>query len=105
MNLVDVVLLLALVLLANVFWQWRQQAERANAYALRYCQQHQLQLLDVYRSGGKLSWKKSAVGWQAQFSFSFSSDGESRYEGDLWLFNHKLQHIAVPPYRLPEAED
>lgn len=103
MILGDVVLLLLLLGCAALFWQWRRQAELAGTYARRYCQQHQLQLLEIHRASGKLSWHRSAPGWSALFIFDFSSDGESRYQGQLWLFNLHLQQIEVPPYRLPET--
>ena len=83
------------------FWQWRRQAELALMNAKRYCQQHQLQLLEIHREGGKFRWRKNRFGWYGYFIFAFSSDQETRYQGELWMLNFRLLDIEVPPYRLP----
>ncbi|EKE84858.1 DUF3301 domain-containing protein [Idiomarina xiamenensis] len=101
MTLFDAWLLIAIGLLGWLFWLWRQQSERARQQAQRYCQQQQLQLLEVYRGKGRFCRHQGRLGWLSHFQFDFSSDGESRYQGDLWMFNGKLTSIETPAYRLP----
>lgn len=103
-NLADLSLLLCLLAIVFGFWQWRLQDETARQYAEHICQRHQLQLLDIARKSGGLSWRHQ-LGWRATFQFGFSSDGETRYEGSLTLLNLHLQNSQLPPYRVESTDD
>lgn len=99
MNLTDLVLLLLLLVVVVLFWNWRRQEEQARHHAQRVCQQHELQLLDLARQSGRLVLHRGPA-WRAEFSFGFSSDGETRYEGVLTLHNLQLADVALPAHRV-----
>ncbi|WP_322407340.1 DUF3301 domain-containing protein [Idiomarina sp. PL1-037] len=101
MNLLDVIVLLALATAIWVFWQHRQQSESAQKHALFYCKQQGLQFLDIRREDTRWSFKGSQPGWRSTFKMGFSSDGETRYEGDLTLHNQRLVGVELPPFRIP----
>jgi hypothetical protein len=44
--------------------------------------------------------KNGRLGIKSQFLFEFSSDGESLYQGYLYLENEKLVQADIPPHRL-----
>lgn len=101
MTLLDVIVFLGLLAAVWVFWQHRQQAESAQKHAVYYCKQHSLQLLDIHRATTRWSFKGSQPGWRSTFKMGFSSDGETRYEGDLTLHNQRLIGVELPPFRMP----
>lgn len=101
MTLIDAILLLGISFAFVLFWQGRRQAEQARRYVERYCQQQQLQFLDIAWQGGKLAKMKRHIGWLSRYEFGFSSDGESRYTGQATLLNMRLVDINTPPYRMP----
>lgn len=104
-DLSSVLLLALIVVIAMLFWQWRQQNEFAHAHAARYCKQEGLQLLDVARISGRLVWSKRGPAWRADFILGFSSDGQSRYEGTMRLLNLRLQSVDMPVFREPAASN
>ena len=101
MNLLDVIVFLDLLLAVLVFWQHRQQSESAQKHAIYYCKQQGLQFLDIRRDKTHWSFKGSQPGWRSTFKLGFSSDGETRYEGDLTLHNQRLIGVELPPFRVP----
>ncbi|ASG66016.1 hypothetical protein CEW91_07600 [Idiomarina piscisalsi] len=101
MNLLDVIIFLVLLLAVWVFWQHRQQSESAQKHAVYYCKQQGLQFLDIRRDKTRWSFKGNQPGWRSTFKLGFSSDGETRYEGDLTLHNQKLVGVELPPFRMP----
>ena len=101
MNLLDVIVFLVLLLAVWVFWQHRQQSESAQKHAIYYCKQQGLQFLDIRRDKTHWSFKGSQPGWRSTFKLGFSSDGETRYEGDLTLHNQRLIGVELPPCRVP----
>ncbi|RUO50975.1 DUF3301 domain-containing protein [Pseudidiomarina aquimaris] len=98
----DALLLIAVAFIGLLFWQGRRQAELARVHAQRYCQQYQLQFLDIAWQGGKLSKAGRHFGWLSRYQFAFSSDREHRYEGEITMLNLRLQKVDTPVYRLPE---
>jgi len=102
MVLADALLLLILLFIALLFWQGRRQAEIARVHAQRYCQQHQLQFLDIAWQGGKIARHGRHIGWLSRYQFAFSSDREHRYEGEIQMLNLRLLKVDTPVYRMPE---
>ena len=83
------------------FWYSRKIAEAASEHAQRQAKQLQVQLLSVACKKvlpGIL--KNGRLGIKSQFLFEFSSDGESLYQGYLYLENEKLVQVDIPPHRL-----
>lgn len=106
-NLFELITLLGLFLLAYLFWQWRMQEEFARQHAEALCKRHDLQFLDIARASGRPRFQPK-TGWEARFIFGFSSDTQSRYEGDIWLLNRHLRDYRLPTYRTatePSAGD
>lgn len=103
-DLTSVLLLLLIAVIALLFWQFRQQSERAHFFAVQFCKQNQLQLLDINRSSGKFIWQKRGPAWLADYDFGFSSDHEQRYEGKLRMANLHLRKIDTPVFREPKPD-
>lgn len=103
-DLTTVLLLMLVAVIALLFWQLRQQSERAHFFAVQFCKQNQLQLLDISRRSGKLSWQKQGPAWLADYNFGFSSDHEQRYEGTLRMANLQLRKIDTPVFREPKTD-
>ncbi|MCL5254961.1 MAG: DUF3301 domain-containing protein [Gammaproteobacteria bacterium] len=97
-GLLDALALLGLFLLGYLFWQWRLQEEQARRHAEQVCEKNNVQFLDIARSSGRLALKPK-LGWQASFTFGFSSDSKSRYEGEIVLINLYLKQALLPPFR------
>lgn len=102
MILADALLLIGIGFAFMLFWQGRRQAEQARNYVEHYCQQQQLQFIDMAWKSGKITKIKRHVGWLSRYEFDFSSDGESRYTGCATLLNMRLIDITTPPYRIPQ---
>ncbi|WP_194755844.1 DUF3301 domain-containing protein [Aliidiomarina indica] len=106
-NLMELVALLALLLFGYLFWQWRLQEEFARKHAEMLCKRHDIQFLDIARSSGRPRFSPKP-GWEARFVFGFSSDTQSRYEGEIMLLNRHLRDYSLPTYRTatePQASD
>ncbi|MDT7524781.1 MULTISPECIES: DUF3301 domain-containing protein [Idiomarinaceae] len=102
MQLSDAMLLIFIGFIIFLFWQGRRQAEQARRYAAAYCKNHQLQLLDIAWQAGRPARFERHWGWRSSYQFAFSSDGESRYEGELVMLNLRLLEVNTPAYRLPD---
>ncbi|QUI71616.1 DUF3301 domain-containing protein [Pseudoalteromonas sp. M8] len=84
-----------------LFWYSRQIAEAANRHAQYQAESLQVQLLSVAcikRRFGVL--KDGKLGIKSQFMFEFSSDGESAYQGKLYLENERLVKKELPAYKI-----
>lgn len=107
MNLTELVVLLTLIFLGYLFWQWRMQEEFARQHAEALCKRYQLQFLDIARESGRPRFRPR-TGWEATFVFGFSSDNQSRYEATIVLMNRHLRDYKLPTYRQeaePSSED
>ncbi|RUO36306.1 DUF3301 domain-containing protein [Aliidiomarina sanyensis] len=106
-NLLELVVLLSLLLLGYLFWQWRMQEEFARQHAEALCKRYKLQFLDIARHSGRPRFRPR-TGWEATFVFGFSSDSQSRYEATVILMNRHMLDYTLPTYRQstePSAED
>ncbi|MGL6530320.1 DUF3301 domain-containing protein [Aeromonas hydrophila] len=91
--------ILLLILGAGAFWHQRRQAELAWQYMRRYCQHHDLQLLSLARSHRALAHQPLRL--LTYYEFEFSSDGESRYLGQLRMQGLQVVGVELPPHRVP----
>ena len=83
------------------FWLNRKVAEAANAHAKRQSEQLQVQLMSVACTKRRFGLLKSGKpGIKSEFTFEFSSDGESAYQGVLFMENEMLQSVLVPPHKI-----
>ncbi|MGO2012835.1 MAG: DUF3301 domain-containing protein [Pseudoalteromonas sp.] len=84
-----------------LFWLNRKVAEAANAHAKRQVEQLQVQLMSVACIKRRFSVLKSGKpGIKSEFIFEFSSDGESVYQGVMFLENEMLKSVVVPPHKI-----
>ncbi|RUO38195.1 hypothetical protein CWE13_00655 [Aliidiomarina shirensis] len=103
-SLYDVLALLLLILGGYLFWQWRLQEEHARKQAEAICKKYNVQFLDIARSHGRPRFTPR-TGWEAGFQFGFSSDIQTRYEGELVLLNLHLRDVTMPPHKAPAIDD
>lgn len=103
-NLYDVLALLLLILGGYLFWQWRLQEEHARKQAEAICKKYNVQFLDIARSHGRPRFTPR-TGWEAGFQFGFSSDIQTRYEGELVLLNLHLRDVTMPPHKAPAGDN
>ncbi|RUO79498.1 DUF3301 domain-containing protein [Pseudidiomarina taiwanensis] len=102
--LTELWLILGLVGLTALLWQFKKQQERALLLIQQYCRKHQLQYLDIARESSRLRTHGRLFGLWSCYRFGFSSDTEHRYEGELEMLNLRLITIKTPPYRLPAEQ-
>lgn len=98
------VLLIALVLTAGGLW-WHGQGMKARAlkHVRRYCDQHDLQLLDeslVLRRLWPVRGRSGSMVLQRTWFFEFSSTGEYRYRGTVQLQGIFLKSIETQTHHL-----
>lgn len=83
------------------FWYSRMYAETAKKIAQQETKKLQVQLLSVACTQRRMGILKTGnVGMKSQYSFEFTSDGETVYTGDLYLENNQLIQVTVPPHRI-----
>ncbi|NOU50674.1 DUF3301 domain-containing protein [Pseudoalteromonas sp. JBTF-M23] len=84
-----------------LFWTSRQAAEAAKGHAQHQAQKLQVQLISVACEKRRLGiLRNGKPGIKSQFTFEFSSDGESVYQGTLHLENSRLIKADIPPHRI-----
>ncbi|MBD1584310.1 DUF3301 domain-containing protein [Pseudoalteromonas sp. S16_S37] len=84
-----------------LFWTSRQAAEAAKDHAQHQADRLQVQLISVACERRRLGiLRNGKPGIKSQFTFEFSSDGESVYQGTLHLENSRLVKADIPPHRL-----
>lgn len=76
-------------------------AEAANAHAKRQSEQLQVQLMSVACTKRRFGiLKNGKPGIKSEFMFEFSSDGQSVYQGVLFMENEMLKSVVVPPHKI-----
>lgn len=98
------IILIALVLAAGGIW-WHGQGIKARAlgHVRRYCEQHDLQLLDeslVLRKLWPVRGVRGVMVLERTYFFEFSSTGEYRYRGTIQLQGYQLRSIETQTHHL-----
>ncbi|WP_440053645.1 DUF3301 domain-containing protein [Pseudoalteromonas sp. T1lg65] len=84
-----------------LFWYSRQIAEAANRHAKHQAEQLNVQLLSVACTKRRIGvLRNGKLGIKSQFLFEFSSDGESSYQGTLFLENERLVKKDLPAHKV-----
>ena len=84
-----------------LFWLNRKVAEAANGHAKRQVEQLQVQLMSVACTKRRFGiLKNGKPGIKSEFIFEFSSDGESVYQGVMFLENEMLKSVVVTPHKI-----
>lgn len=93
-----------LLIVCLVCWYFvflRKVSESAKKHANSYCQKEQLQFIALARRSSRFTFSKHQGFYLASiFDFEFSGDGESSYQGQLFLQGLKLDQVVLPPYRV-----
>ncbi|MFC4656822.1 MULTISPECIES: DUF3301 domain-containing protein [Rheinheimera] len=93
-------LLLAVMAFAYAFLLQRKQDEVAEKLARQLCKQQQLQFLECARDGHQFARLDHRFRWFTRYKVDFSSDGESRYQGELRLSGLRYLSFQLPPHRI-----
>ena len=102
MTLEDSIILTVLAFICWVFWQQLAIRERAFSYAQELCEKHTVQLLDQSIGLASIRFKRlTRGGWGLvrQYQFEFSSTGEHRYTGRIFMVGKAIQHFEMDAFR------
>ena len=105
MTVTQIAILITLAGVALLWYRSREMRRYAFQIAARYCQQHQLKLLDDSVSFNRiwLIFKPRFVLGRC-YSFEFTADTAHRHKG--WVIFHGLKsQIETEAYYLPEPRD
>lgn len=93
--------LLFAFLICWYFIYLRQISETGRKHAQQYCKKEQLQFIAIARQYTRLSFnKQDGLFVKSAFDFEFSGDGESSFQGILFLKGNKLDSVELPAYRI-----
>ncbi|QYJ77827.1 DUF3301 domain-containing protein [Shewanella acanthi] len=99
----DLLLIIALVVVAAFFWQLRQMAELSRIFAEKECARQKVQLLAIaMESAYPYVGGTTGICWKAKYLFEFSSDGLNQFRGHIWMTGNKIQKIEWPIFPEPE---
>ncbi|MFC3151677.1 DUF3301 domain-containing protein [Litoribrevibacter euphylliae] len=102
-DLVDLVVIFALLLCMLLWWQSRGSKEVAYRAARSYCHKMDVELLDQAISLRRYWFKRDDNGtlkpWRSYY-FEFSVDGSDRYQGRVIMLGQQIQKIELEPHRL-----
>ena len=97
----NIYLLLFIALLLWYFVHMRKVAESARQFAVQHCKKEQLQFIAIARSSNRIRFsKRQGLYFETTYTFEFSGDGESEYQGKLTLAGYRLLNIEMPAYRI-----
>lgn len=83
------------------FYYQRKLAEFARQTAHKYCEENGIQFISIAKIKSRLVMdSQKGLRWQNLYTFEFSGDGESKYDGTLTLLGNKLKAIDTPVYRV-----
>lgn len=105
MNLMlsDLILLTIAVAAGGIWWHGQGVKARALGHVKRYCDKHNLQLLDeslVIRRLWPVRTARGSLVLQRTYAFEFTSTGEHRYVGTVDLQGYKLSAIETQTHHL-----
>ncbi len=94
--------LFLMIFAAGCLWFWFSSARARESvifFCHRYCRQRNLQLLDQTVTLRGIEITRSERGQRLlkrKYSFDFSSDGNQRLSGYIWICDEKIVLIDVP---------
>lgn len=91
-DLQTVWLLMFILAIVAVFWQFRKFAETADRAAKDYCKRYSLQLLSVAMQSWRIAINKGLV-LQVSYEMNYSANGISAKKGEVVLANGKVEQI------------
>ena len=87
-----------------IFWRQLAIRELALRHANAACSKADVQLLDQSIGLSKLRLSKltgGGVGLLREYRFEFTSTGEQRYVGRIFMVGHTLQRVEMDAFREP----
>jgi hypothetical protein len=104
--MLDDLILIALLILAYLYWFNGQQAKEIALKAVRvHCLNMEVQMLDEYVALNSIRLKRERAGkiqLQRTFLFEFSSTGNERYNGICMMLGKRVESIQMEPYRFDD---
>lgn len=98
----DLLIILALLVIAAFFWQLRYMAEQSRRFAERECRKQKVQLLAIAMESAKPSLGGHAgLCWQARYQFEFSTDGLNQYRAHIVIRGKTITKIEWPIFPEP----
>ncbi len=99
----DLLIILALIAVAALFWQLRQMAEIAKQFAIRECARQNVQMVSVAQENARPALGgTTGIGWKADYQFEFSTDGINNYVGTINMHGTRITKISWPIFPEPE---
>ena len=98
MQIEELALLLLPALIAVFWWHDRGIKQKALRLVRQRCEKLEVQLLDDNVSLSGIRLRRYAMGsmcFQRHFVFEFTSTGERRHQGNLWMLGNRLERIDV----------
>ena len=97
-NLHDMLMLLALGVIAGAWLKLSSARERAVREARAQCLQHGLQLLDETVGMRSIRWRRvnGLLRMERCYAFEVSIDGHDRESGSLWMIGGALSSLSLP---------
>jgi hypothetical protein len=102
LDLSDVLLITALVMIGALFWRSHGIRERALVATRRFCERQKLEFLDESVGLEKLTLSKDNHGKRRItriYRFEFTVTGGERYEGRTVVQGGVTQRVELPPHR------
>ena len=100
---------LTLIVALSAFW-WGSDSVKSFsiAYALKYCQERNLQLLDqtmVLKGLWPIRTAEGYVQLRRRYQFEFTSTGKIRNKGQIELVGTRIKAIELEAHVLPEDQE
>ena len=102
LDLTDIGLVTAVVVIAALFWRSHGIRERALIYTRRFCQREEVEFLDDTVGLEKLALMKDRHGKRRItriYRFEFTVTGGERYPGHTYVQAGHVQRVELPPHR------
>lgn len=105
MTLEHSIFLVIALFIGWLFWQQLALRERALNYAKHLCDKSDVQLLDQSIGLASIRVKRlTRGGWGLvrEYQFEFSSTGERRYTGRIYMVGNTVQNFEMDAFREPD---
>ena len=99
----DLIIIFALILIGIGWWHDRGIKQQAYNLVKSRCAMLEVQLLDDNVRLTRMRLKRhssSGLTIERNFSFEFTSDGDTRYSGRMTMEGNRLIHIETDAYRI-----
>ena len=107
MSLKQAALLVFAVFAAWVFWRQLAIRELAMRHAIALCKKNDVQLLDQSIGLSRLRFvklKRGGFGLLREYHFEFTSTGERRYKGQVYMVGSSLQRTHMDAFQVLSSE-